>query len=65
MTGQPVALVDGDLRRLVVAASFGLVEGLGLTDLVIGRAKIDDAFRSIASLPNLWIIAAAGSRRTQ
>ena len=34
-----VVLVDGDLRRPTVAESFGLAEGVGLTDLLIGRVN--------------------------
>ncbi len=36
-TGQKVVLIDGDLRRPTVATLFGLVEGVGLTDVLAGR----------------------------
>ena len=39
MTGEQVTLVDGDLRRPNVAESFGLVEGAGLTDVLVGRVE--------------------------
>jgi capsular exopolysaccharide synthesis family protein len=43
--GQPVILVDGDLRRPTVASTFGLVEGVGLTDVLVGRATVDDVLQ--------------------
>ena len=39
-SGKPVVLVDADLRRPSVAASQGLVEGAGLTDVLIGRQEL-------------------------
>lgn len=44
--GQQVILVDGDLRRPTVASTFGLVEGVGLTDVLVGRATADDVLQS-------------------
>lgn len=41
-TGASVVLVDGDLRRPRVADYMGLVEGAGLTDVVIGRAALEE-----------------------
>jgi capsular exopolysaccharide synthesis family protein len=43
--GQPVILVDGDLRRPTVASTFGLVAGVGLTDVLVGRATADDVLQ--------------------
>jgi capsular exopolysaccharide synthesis family protein len=43
--GQPVVLVDGDLRRPTVASTFGLVEGVGLTDVLVGRASLADVLQ--------------------
>jgi len=41
-TGARVALVDADLRRPRVADIMGLENAAGLTDLLIGRAEMDD-----------------------
>lgn len=59
-SGSPVILVDGDLRRPAVASSFGLVEGAGLTDVLIGRASIDDVLQQHDELPELSVLAAGG-----
>jgi capsular exopolysaccharide synthesis family protein len=46
--GQRVILIDGDLRRPVVASIFGLKDDAGLTDLLARRATIPD----IAHMPD-------------
>jgi capsular exopolysaccharide synthesis family protein len=60
MSDRRVVLVDGDLRRPVVADSFGLVEGAGLTDVLIGRVDFVDVAQQVATLPNLYVLAAGG-----
>jgi capsular exopolysaccharide synthesis family protein len=60
MSGQPAVLIDGDLRRPVVAESVGLVEGLGLTDVLIGRVGFEDAVQRVGGLPHLAVLAAGG-----
>ena len=57
-SGRAVVLVDADLRRPTVADSFGLAEGVGLTDLLIGRVELADALQTTADLPSLRILAA-------
>lgn len=57
-SGQPVVLVDGDLRRPTVATEFQLVEGVGLTDVLAGRIPLEDALQSPAKHPGLWVLAA-------
>lgn len=54
----PVFLVDADLRRPTVAKSFGLIEEVGVTDVVIGRAKVEDVIQSVDGYPNLYVLAA-------
>ena len=61
MSDRRVVLVDGDLRRPVVAESFGLVEGAGLTDVLIGRVDFADVAQQVAVLPNLFVLAAGGT----
>jgi capsular exopolysaccharide synthesis family protein len=60
MSDRRVVLVDGDLRRPVVAESFGLVEGAGLTDVLIGRVDFVDVAQQVPMLPNLYVLAAGG-----
>lgn len=54
----PVFLVDADLRRPTVAKSFGLIEEVGVTDVVIGRAKAEDVIQAVDGYPNLYVLAA-------
>lgn len=39
-SGQPVVLIDGDLRRPMVDTVFGLSKGAGISDVLAGRATI-------------------------
>ncbi len=61
VTGERVTLVDGDLRRPNVAESFGLVEGAGLTDVLVGRVEVDDVAQYHPDYPNLRVLAAGGT----
>ena len=60
-----VVLVDGDLRRPTVAESFGLAEGVGLTDLLIGRVHKEDALQTVSGTPTSRCSRRAGSRPTR
>ncbi|HET8604264.1 MAG TPA: polysaccharide biosynthesis tyrosine autokinase [Marmoricola sp.] len=53
----PCVLVDGDLRRPSVAESFGLVEGVGLTDVLAGEARVDEVLQEVVGLPHLRVLA--------
>jgi capsular exopolysaccharide synthesis family protein len=57
-SGQSVVLVDADLRRPTVATSLGLVEGVGLTDVLVGRIGVEDALQQSDVDENLAILAA-------
>jgi len=56
--GRRVVLLDCDLRRPMVASVFGLPEGAGLTDVLAGRAELDDVVHNIGAGRNLAVIAA-------
>ncbi len=56
--GQRVVLIDGDLRRPVVAGIFGLPGEVGLTDVLVGRASITDVAQTVGSRGYLTVIAA-------
>jgi capsular exopolysaccharide synthesis family protein len=56
--GQPVVLVDADLRRPSVASSFGLVEGAGLTDVLTGRIEAHDALQPVSGRDQMQVMAA-------
>lgn len=57
-SGQPVVLVDGDLRRSAVAKTMGLPGGAGLTDVLSGRADLSDVLQRTPSAKNLYVLAA-------
>jgi capsular exopolysaccharide synthesis family protein len=61
VNGQPVTLIDGDLRRPTVAESFGLVEGAGLTDVLVGRVDMKDVTQQHPDYANLRVLAAGGT----
>ncbi|GAA1666449.1 polysaccharide biosynthesis tyrosine autokinase [Microbacterium lacus] len=55
--GKNVALLDADLRKPKVAEYLGIEGGAGLTDVLIGRAKVEDVMqgwgdRSLYVLPS-------------
>ena len=58
MSDRRVVLIDGDLRRPVLADSFGLIEGLGLTDVLIGSVQFEEVAQQAGGLPNLLVLAA-------
>lgn len=55
-TGQRVLLVDGDMRRGKVHRTMGMELGRGMSDLLVGSAKLDDAIRS-SPVPGLDFIS--------
>ena len=57
-SGQPAMLVDADLRRPMVAASLGLVESVGLTDVLVGRITLDEAVQTLSDDLDLQVLAA-------
>lgn len=57
-SGERVTLIDGDLRRPTVAQSFGLVEGVGLTDVLVGRVAVEDVLQQPARPENLAVLGA-------
>lgn len=54
--GQRVVFVDADLRRPVVAGLFGLPDGVGLTDILAGRATAGDVVQPVAGSRNLYVL---------
>ena len=54
--GVRVILVEGDLRRPRVADYMGLEGAVGLTDILIGRAHLDDVLQPWGNSP-LWVLS--------
>ncbi|KZX21430.1 YveK family protein [Rathayibacter tanaceti] len=63
-SGQRTVVVDGDLRKPTVAKSFGLVPGVGLTDLLIGKAELQDVLQPGARRATCGCWVPDRSRRT-
>jgi capsular exopolysaccharide synthesis family protein len=55
--GQPVTLIDGDLRRPTVADSLAMVDGAGLTDVLVGRVTAAEVVQSHPDVPGLHVLA--------
>ena len=57
-SGRDVVIVDADLRRPTVAKNLGLVEGAGLTDVLVGRAKPQDVLQAWGSTDHFYVMGA-------
>lgn len=55
--GQPVTLIDGDLRRPTVASSLSMVDGAGLTDVLVGRVAPAEVIQDHPDVPGLRVLA--------
>jgi capsular exopolysaccharide synthesis family protein len=55
--GQPVTLIDGDLRRPTVANSLAMVDGAGLTDVLVGRVTAAQVMQDHPDVPGLKVLA--------
>ena len=58
VSGEKVVLIDADLRRPSLADSLGLVEGVGLSDVLAGRVEAEDALQDVSGKPNMRVLAA-------
>ncbi|MDH4159251.1 MAG: polysaccharide biosynthesis tyrosine autokinase [Actinomycetota bacterium] len=56
-TGRPVFLIEADLRRPKVAEYLGAESGAGLTDVLVGRATVDEVLQPWGRTGNLWFLA--------
>lgn len=57
-TGQPVILIDADLRRPVLGATFGFSDDVGLSDVLAGRARIEQVAHQVDEHGRLFVVAA-------
>jgi capsular exopolysaccharide synthesis family protein len=55
--GQAVTLIDGDLRRPTVADSLAVVDGAGLTDVLVGRVTPGEVIQDHPDVPGLRVLA--------
>lgn len=56
--GRRVIVIDADLRRPKVARVFGLEDRLGLTDVLIGSVRLEEALQSWGGGANLTVLPA-------
>jgi len=54
-SGKTVCLVDSDLRRPRIHRAFGLEKNLGLTNLIVGEAEVEDVLVD-SGVPNLTLL---------
>jgi protein-tyrosine kinase len=47
LAGQTVLLIDGDLRRRGLAATAGIVDGIGFTEVLEGEAEAEEAIHPV------------------
>lgn len=57
-SGQSVLLVDADLRRPTVATSFGVDGAVGLTNVLSGQVRVEDALQTPEGFSSLKVLAA-------
>ena len=56
VAGDPVVVVDGNLRRPRIAAMFNLVPGVGVTNVLTGQAQLSDVLQDWGGLGNLSVL---------
>lgn len=57
-SGRSVVLIDGDLRRSMVAKTMGLPGGAGLADVLSNRAQLSEVLQRSPRAPSLFVLAA-------
>ena len=57
-TGQRVLLIDADLRRPVLGGTFGISNDVGLSDVLAGRAQIEQVAHQVDDEGRLFVVAA-------
>ena len=58
--GQKVLVIDGDLRKPSVRAALGISSTVGLTDVLLGTVRLEDAIQP-TGIPNLTVLCAGHS----
>ena len=56
LRGARVILVEGELRKPTIARRFGLKRDVGLSSILTGGARLEDAIQFVPSIPNLSVI---------
>ncbi len=53
--GQRIAIIDADLRKGHINKEFGLRREIGVSEYVVGTAKLEDIVKP-TFIPNLWVV---------
>ncbi len=56
ISGRHTVLIDADLRRPMQSNIFNIPQGAGLTDIIAGKASLDEAVHQISEVGNLLVI---------
>jgi len=56
--GQPVTLIDADLRRSTIAMRLGIDGLVGLTDVLVGNVDLEEVMTEVPGTPGLRILPA-------
>ncbi|MDP5227735.1 polysaccharide biosynthesis tyrosine autokinase [Arthrobacter sp. YJM1] len=56
-SGQRVVVIDADLRKPTQAEIFGLPGTVGLTDVLVGRARLEDVLQPWGETGNLFVLS--------
>jgi len=57
-TGRSVILIDADMRRPVLGGMFGFSDDVGLSDVLAGRAQIEQVAHQVDEHGRLFVVAA-------
>jgi len=56
--GDPVLVIDGDLRRPGITGALGLSNEKGLSSFLTGAHSLEEALRQVEAQPALWVLPA-------
>lgn len=54
--GQTVIAIDGDLRKPTLSKTFGLPEGAGLTDVLVGKVTVNEVLQQAGTTGRLRVL---------
>lgn len=61
LDGKPTILIDADLRRPMQSTIFNISSSAGLTDVLAGRARLEEVVHSVSKSGNLLLLTAGST----